>query len=207
MNLEKSNCNNSLLEKIKAFENIKTPDGLLSFMENNIHYGFVGKNNKKIYAYDDERVDADFLKEYYLQSPKELLDSGYGVCWDSAEFERQWFSEHGYNNKVFFMMFAKEEGTDLPTHTFLVFNQDDKWQWFEHSFGDYRGIHEYDNLEDLIEDVKRKHYEHAAQNKGAKTEDFNFLKICEYKKPVYGSSPKEFVSNIFKDNPELFSKE
>lgn len=192
---------------LEVFEKIKTPEKLLDFMKDNIAYGFVGKNNKKIYAHDDEAMDADFEDEYYLQSPDELLESKYGVCWDSAELERHWFLKHGYEPKVYFMMFAKEEGTDLPTHTFLVYNKDDRWYWFEHSFGAHRGIHEYANLDELLEDVKKKQHEYAVKNRGATEEDFECLRFSEYDKPDYGLSPEEFVSNIFDKNPQLISKE
>jgi len=188
------------IDKIKEFEKIKTPEELLSFIKDNITYGFVGRNNKKIYAHDEEAMDADFAEEYYLQSPEELLNSKHGVCWDSAELERHWFSKHNYRHKVFFMMFAKEE-TDLPTHTFLAYEHDHRWYWFEHSFENHRGIHEYASLEDLVDDVKNKHYDYAVKNRKATAEDLKSLWCREYEKPEYGSGAEEFVSNIIDENP------
>lgn len=188
----------------EIFEKIKNPQELLAFLGDNIAYGFVGKNSKKVFTTKKEMDTA--WEEYYLQSPEELLKSKHGVCWDTAELERLWFFEHGYEPKVYFMMFAKEEGTDLPTHTFLVYNKDDKWYWFEHSFGAHRGIHEYASLEELQEDVKKKHYVHAVKEQGATEEDFQCLRFAEYEKPGFGSSPEEFVSKIFEKNPQLISK-
>ncbi|OGF24869.1 hypothetical protein A2331_03325 [Candidatus Falkowbacteria bacterium RIFOXYB2_FULL_34_18] len=198
MNLEKTKLN--IQEKIQPiktleeFKKIKNPEELLSFMKDNINYGFVGKNSKKIFT-SNKDMDAGW-DEYYLQSPRELLESKHGVCWDSTELERCWFLEHGYKPRVFFMMFEKEEGSDLPTHTFLTFNHNNKWYWFEHSFGNYRGIHEYGSFEDLINDVKKKKYEEAVKKHKAKVEDWECLKYYEYENPRYGSNPKEFVSNI-----------
>jgi hypothetical protein len=173
-------------------------------MKDNITYGFVGKNSKKIFTSEEDMDKA--WEEYYLQSPEELLESKHGVCWDTAELERFWFAEHGYKPKVYFLMFAKEEGTDLPTHTFLVYNKDDKWYWFEHSFGAHRGIHEYSSREELLEDVKKKHFQHAMKAQGATEDDFHSLRFSEYETPGFGASPEEFVSEIFEKNPQLILK-
>jgi hypothetical protein len=192
---------NQSLDKKQEFERITGPEELLSFMKEKINYGFVGKN-KKVYAHDNEKMNTDFEAEYYLQSPEELLESGQGVCWDSVELERRWFLEHSFKPEVYFMMYAKEGGTDLPTHTFLVFEKDNKWHWFEHSFGDQRGIHEYASRGELLDDVKKKHHDYAVQNRGATNEDFARLRVMAYEKPDFGSSPQEFISNIFKQNPQ-----
>jgi hypothetical protein len=181
------------MNKIRIFENIKTPQELLTFMNENIEYGYIGKSNQKIYSWKYENTDMDFNKEYFLQSPEELIESGYGVCWDSAELERNWFEKNNFDFKVFFMIFTKEYDNDLPTHTFLAYKEKDKWFWFEQSFGAYRGIHEYDSLKDLTSDVKKKHFDYAIKHRGATIQDEKDLMMCEFKKPRYGSSPQEFV--------------
>ena len=168
---------------------------------------FVGKNNKKVYAHDDPEWDNDWVAEYELQSPEKLLDSNNGVCWDSAELEREWFTNKKIKHKVFFLLFSKEEENRLPTHTFLAFNKDNKWYWFEHSFGAHSGIHEYDSIDDLIKDVKQKQFEHALKNDGATTEDFDSLQFYEYDTPKYGSSPEEFVEGIMENNSPINIKE
>lgn len=176
----------------RIFENIKTPQELLEFMKN-IEYGFVGKNNQKIYSWKYEEMGRDFDKEYFLQSPEELIKSGHGVCWDSAELERYWFEKNGYDFKVFFMIFFKEHNNNLPTHTFLAYKGKDKWFWFEHSFGSHRGVHEYDSMEDLILDVKKKHFDYAIKHRGATVEDEKDLQTFEFEKPRYGSNTQEFI--------------
>lgn len=188
------------LDKMREFERIKTPEELLSFMGDNINYGFVGRNGK-VYDHDSAAWDTDFAAEYYLQTPEELLVSQHGVCWDSAELERDWFVKKGYQTEVYFMMYAKEGTSNLPTHTFLVFEKDNKWFWFEHAFGDQRGIHEYASREELLDDVKIKHHQYAVQHRGATNDDFARLRLSTYETPDYGSSPNEFVANIIKKNP------
>jgi hypothetical protein len=177
------------------FEKIKTPEELLEFM-NNIKYGYIGKNDQKIYTSKDKNFDADMGKEYYLQDTKQLLESKRGVCWDQTELERTWFAKQNFDFKVFYLAFVKEEANTLPTHTFLAYKNNDKWYWFEHSFHIHQGIHQYDNLQDLIEDVKKKELAYAIANRGATKNDYNDLKICEYKTPAYGCSADEFINSI-----------
>ncbi len=182
--------------KMLAFEQIKTPAELLTIMQENIHYGFVGKKDNEIYTPEDEDWDTTFDEQYFLQSPEQLISSGSGVCWDMTELERDWFAKHNYNFKVFFMMFVKDTDNNLPTHTFLAFEDQGKWYWFEHSFGEQRGIHEYPSLEELIVDVKKKQLDYAIKNRGASIDDYKDLKVCEYELPVYGSSAAEFMRKM-----------
>ncbi len=179
-------------DKLIIFEDIKSPQELLAFMKKNIAYGFIGKSNRRVYSSKDDMYD-NFSNEYFLQSPEELIKSGHGVCWDDAELERHWFGKNGYNFKVFFIIFNKEYENNLPTHSFLAYMERDKWFWFEYSFSVHRGIHEYDSLEDLISDVKKKHFDYAIKHREATIEDEKDLMIFEFEKPKYGSSPQGFV--------------
>lgn len=191
-------------EKIKTLdelmEKIKKPEELLEFMGANIKYGYVGKKNKKIYTPRDVDFDNDFDKEYFLQSPEQLLNSKHGVCWDQAEFERYWFSKQAYDFDMYFMMFVKEVENNLPTHTFLAYKNNDKFYWFENSFGGQRGIHKYDDLEALINDVKNKHFEHSKKMDGATDEDFKDIKFCKYEEPVFGCDCGQFMDGIIDNN-------
>lgn len=187
-------------------ERIETPEELLSFMQDRVHYGFIGRHTKKIYSGKNSETDVDFEREYFLQSPQELLASQYGNCWDSAELERQWFTEHGYQPQVYFLMYAKEEGTHLPTHTFVVYEKENKWFWFEHAFHDQHGIHEYASLDDLLIDVKNKHHAYAAKHQGANDKDFDRLRLAAFEKPNYGASAQDFVNDIVKQHPELIGE-
>lgn len=193
----------TLEDKILAFEQIKTPVELLANMTANIQYGFIGKKNNKTHSPEDKDWDSSFIDEYSLQSPEELISSGHGVCWDITELERDWFAKHGYNFKVFFMMFVTGAPNDLPTHTFLAFEDQGKWYWFEHSFGEQRGIHEYASLEELIADVKKKQLDYVVKNRGANIDDYKYLKVCEYETPTYGSSSIGFVEETVRNKIPL----
>ena len=53
-------------ELINKYNLIKTPEELLEFMDNNINYGYLGKNNK-VYYFGDIDFDKDWYNEYVLE--------------------------------------------------------------------------------------------------------------------------------------------
>ena len=189
-----------LFERIESFEKIKNPDELFLYMKNNIKYGFVGRNNKKIYSSSDSDWGlGDFPKEeYYLQSPKELLQSKHGLCWDQTELERFWFSKNNYNFKTFVLMFDDELSRERPAHTFLVYESDGKWNWFENSLSkEINGVKQFDNFEDLIQNVKSDILGGLIKNKDDK--NIEEPSLYEYSLPNYGCGVEEFMYNIIKN--------
>lgn len=119
----------------------------------NIEYGWVDKDNNK---YAD--VNELFSKKYILQSPKDIIKNKIGVCWDQVELERHYFNSNDWNIKTFFLVHY--DGNECPTHTFLTFEKNDKYYWFEHAWEKFRGIHEYTSERELLIDVKNKFLEH-----------------------------------------------
>lgn len=178
----------------KDFEGIKTPEELLAYISANISYGYIGKNNRRTYTPEDSDFDSAFSKEYYLQTPEEFLTSKHGVCWDSAELARHWFSQKNHEFKMFFMTFVKSR--IRLTHTFLAYKKADSWCWFESTIPNNKGIYQFSNLNDLIDAAKKNQMTYAIKYRGATEEDLNDLKVCEYEKPVCGCSYHEFIMNI-----------
>ena len=117
-------------------------------MMNSIEYGYVDNDgNKHIDDFEE------FASKYMLQSPKEVVRSRVGVCWDQVELERYYF-KNSYSIKTYFIV--NYDGDKCPTHTFLMFEKDNKYYWFEHSWEKFRGIHNYDCIEELLLDVRDK---------------------------------------------------
>lgn len=188
------------------FEKIKSPDELLSFMKDNIKYGFVGKEDGEIYSPEHEGWRKGDPPEKRLQDPKEVLDSGYGTCWEQVELERHWFEKQKYEFKTFLFMFGKDVSEERPAHTILAYKKDDKWYWFEHAFGSQIGIHKYDNLDELIEDVKKKLIDSALDAKATKA-DIEKYKLYEYETLIGDcESSEEFLNNI-ENNDLLLNNE
>lgn len=118
-----------------------------------IEYGFLDEFGENIYNKSEEEWDK-FSEFYYLLSPEELLDKKCGVCWDQVELERKLFKDFGIATKTYFIYIS--DGDIVPSHTFLVYEDDGKYCWFEHSWEIYVGIHEYESLNELFVDVKKK---------------------------------------------------
>ena len=156
---------------------------------NSIEYGFKDKNGKNIINTDSQKWNNEFDKFYYLQTPDELLKSKCGVCWDQVELERKLFEDNNIKIKTYFIYIV--ENDMLPSHTFLTYENNNKYYWFEHSWGTYKGIHEYGNKLELLLDVKKKfinEHNYVSEN--------SFLYIYEYQKPKEHITCNEFYKYI-----------
>ena len=161
---------------------------IMDLMEE-IEYGFLNKNGKNIFL--NENVEKTFNKEYYLMSPKELLIKKVGVCWDQVELERKLFEDNNIKNETYFIYI--DDKKYLPSHTFLVYFENNKVFWFEHSWFDEKGIHEYMNLHELLIDVESKFIK--SREKEVKP-PFNVY-IYKYNKPKFNISCDEFYDYIY----------
>ena len=190
-------------EKMREFESLQTPQELLEFMERNIEYGFISRKDQRRYTWRDKEMSEKMRTEYFLQSPQEQIMNGCGVCWDSAELAREWFSERGYDFQVYFMMFVKNKPNTLPTHSFLVFRSQDKYYWFEFSDSANRGIHEYDTLMAAVEAVKNEHLHYAITKHNAHIDDAQDLIIKAIERPALGCSAQEYIDQNLSGGSDL----
>ena len=69
-------------------------------------------------------------------------------------------------------------------------DKNNKYYWFEHSWEQFKGIHEYNSLNNLLNDVKEKFIKFQL-NKN----DKNLIILKEYKKPKYHISSQEFINH------------
>ena len=157
---------------------------------NNIEYGFKDKNGNNLV--NSESWERDFSNFYYLLSPEELLSSKCGVCWDQVELERKLFNDANINCDTYFIYI--DDYSNLPSHTFLTFQLENKYYWFEHSWYDMKGIHEYNNIETLLNDVKIKFID-SRKNEINLNINYNIY-IYKYDKPKYHISCDEFYDYI-----------
>lgn len=157
---------------------------IMNIMET-IEYGFKDKTGTNIL---DENPDWNF-DSYYLLNPNELLKSKCGTCWDQVELERKLFQDNNINCTTYFIYITDEDM--LPSHTFLTFEENNKYYWFEHSWFKYKGIHEYNSKLELLLDVKNKFIkDHDYVNEDAP------LFVYEYDKPKEHISCPEFYKYI-----------
>lgn len=184
---------------LKDYNNIKTPEELLNFMQNNITYGYLSKSGK-IFNYSDKDFDKVWFDEYILQIEKYILKTTVGTCWDQVEFERNWFLNNGYEVKTFFIMLNVDYENKYPTHTYLAYKEkvSNSWNWFENADYNNRGIHKFESLEELT------NYQRNLQIKvyidlGVSNEELKNIIVKEYKKPNKNLSVKEYLVWVLND--------
>lgn len=125
---------------------MKTAEEIMKLMEE-IKYGWVDKNGNPHTKLEN------MIEMYMLQTPEETKKSKVGVCWDQVELERHYFNEKGIDIKSYFIVY--NDGKKFPCHTTIAFEDNGKFYWFEHAWDMYKGIKEFDNENDLLEEVKK----------------------------------------------------
>lgn len=178
------------------YSEIKTPEDLLKFMEENIIYGFVSKDNKIYKDPDSLEWNNDWYSECIVQDGEGLLETKHGTCFDQVELERNWFSENNYKFKTIFLCFKLDKPNNLPTHTFLIYEKNNKYYWFEHAYFNYKGIHEFNSEEQLIEYVKDKQLEYAIETNRATLEDRKYITCYEYSKPLKNLNIEKYIKHV-----------
>ena len=178
------------------FNLIQTPKELLEYMNKNIIYGFVGKNGKRYHDMFSEEWN-DWASQCFVQNGEDVLESKIGTCWDQVELERLWFERKGYTVHTFFMWFEVNRENDFPTHTFLIYEHDNKFYWFENAFESERGIYEFSSLDEAIECVKSKYVKYTRINcADASLGDMNCLAVYEYSKPANHLGVNEYLNHV-----------
>lgn len=152
-----------------------------------INYGYKDNNNKI-----HNNVDELFSDTYTLQKPEETLKNRVGVCWDQVELERNLFEKENINIDTYFIVHYDND--KCPTHTFLIFQNNNKYYWFEHSWSKFKGIHEYNTELEALKDIKEKFIKYELNN------NYNPMNLCIYKyiKPEYGITCLEFYKHCEK---------
>lgn len=156
---------------------------------NTIEYGFQDKEGFNIMN-DSKKWDEEFNKFYFLLSPEELLQRRCGVCWDQVELERELFEKKNISVETYFIYIDNKK--ELPSHTFLVFEVLGNYYWFEHAWQDYLGIHEYQSLNDLLCDVKKK----FINSYDVVSDYFGSVFLYKYKRPKFHITCNQFYDYL-----------
>ena len=138
----------------------------------------------------------DWDKECLVQPGEEVLKTNIGTCWDQVELERLWFSKHNYEFKTIFIWFEVDYNNNYPTHSFLLYKENNKCYWFENAFFDYQGIHEFNTYEEAIDFIKERHLDNAINNKVAKKEDYDLIKCYEFQGFNKALSVEEYIDHV-----------
>lgn len=141
--------NDKIENTINKFKNINTCNELMEFMNDNITYGYLGKNDK-IHINNLNNVRED----YKTSSIIEILNSKVGTCVEHAKLIKYFLDNKLIENKIFcHRRYENEENllNDVKMYCIVLFKENDKWYHFEHSNYPKRGIHEYINIDTAIE--------------------------------------------------------
>ena len=79
----------------------------------------------------------------------------------------------------------------IYTHTFVVYEENEKFYWFESSWANDKGVHEYMSLYDLLKDIRLKFIKYN----NIKFMDNDYLCVYKYKKPKFHIGLKEFYKH------------
>ena len=171
-------------------------------MNKNISYGYLGKNNK-VYMPNDPNFDKDWKDNYILENASDILSTKVGNCFDQVEFERNWFENNNYEYKTIYNQVLLNYDNSYPTHTFLVYKENNKWYYFENAWEDMKGIHEFNTLEELLEYEYNKYIEFLKEF-NITDEEIEKIKYFEYSKPKEHISAKEYIEYMLKQKELYF---
>ena len=162
---------------------ISNPQELFSFMKSNIRYGFVSKDGKKYIRKEvEESIYMDnIIRNYYFQKPEEVLISKCGICYDQVALAKKFLLDNNYKVYTFY--------TRIHNHVFLVYEDNNKYYYFERSFPNHNGIFSFNNLEELFR------YYISIQN-----DLINEISFYSYDDVIYGCDFYDFINNIIKND-------
>jgi hypothetical protein len=111
-----------------------------------IQYGWMDS------AYQDRSGESDesWYENYALLLPEEVEKLRIGTCYEQALYANYLFDQ--YTSLPHFVVYIRKIGSN--THTFLVYQEDNSWYWFETADQKNKGIHgPYKSLEDIVADA------------------------------------------------------
>ncbi len=115
--------------------------------------------------------------------------------------ESIWFKNNNYVFKTYFIIFELPYINNYSTHTFLVYEDNGYWYYFENADFKNRGIYKYNNINGII---KYRIREHIKDNKlkGLKKEKIKYLKVYEYKNIPYNLKFVDYINEIINNSIE-----
>lgn len=151
----------------------------------NIKLGYCDKDGNLYGLYS-----GDFKDNFYLQNPKQIVESGVGSCFDQVEYERYLMDQINEDCRTYYIIYPNDK-MDIG-HTFLIYKDKVNYYWFENAWLKYKGIHIYKNKEALFDDILNKFV------KTIPSGDFNKVKLFLYEKPRFGIGYSKFLASCVK---------
>lgn len=129
----------------------------------------------------------NFKDIFYLQNPKQLMESKVGTSFEQVELERELITKLGIDLRTYFIHYPDDK-MDI-SHSFLIYKDTKKYYWVENAWLKYRGLHIYDTKEELFDDVLHKFVNTIPNG------DFKKVKMYLYDKPRFGINYSKYLSH------------
>ena len=179
-------------------ENIKTPNDILEFMDENIKYGWLDING-------NEHIGnmKDFRKLYRTSSIEETLEHKIGTCIEQVYLMKYLLDKLKIKNKMFCTrIYEPNDFNDLEKeeymHCFVLYYLDNKVYQIEHPNWERIGIYEFDTEEEAIDSIN----DYYIKMSGGINRP-----ITEYYEVIPNISFKEFNNYINSlDKEDLYAK-
>lgn len=147
-----------------------------------IKLGYRDKKDNKYTIYNQ-----NFRDNFYLQSPKQLLESKIGCVFDQVELERELITKLDTDCRTYFISYPSDDA-DMA-HAFLIYKDSKKYYWLENAWLKYKGIHIYNKKDELLNDVLKKYV--ASIPNG----DYRKVRLYMFEKPRYGINYARYLNH------------
>lgn len=140
---------NTTVNRLYTFTSINSPEELLNFMNNNIEFGWLNKDNKMHLG-----NMKNFRKDYRTMSTNEVLEKGIGICVEQVALMKRYFDDCLIETKVY--CFRKYENKnrnseEIELHLALFYKLKGTWYYIEATGPFHKGI---TKLKDINEGLK-----------------------------------------------------
>ena len=178
-------------------EEIKAPQDILDFMNDNIKYGWLDINN-------EEHLGnmKNFRKLYRISSLDEILSHGIGTCIEQVYLMSYLLNKIDVPNKMFCTRIY--EGKDFNNleaeehmHCYVLYYMNDKVYHIEHPNWEKIGIYEYSDEETAIKTINDYYVKMAEGKSRPVTEFFDVEPNISFKEF------NNYINSLYKDNLKL----
>lgn len=135
-------------------DDISTPEDILSFMKENIKYGWIDIYNKK-------HINnlQNFRRLYRTSSIEEILETKLGTCIEQVWLMKQLLNKINIPSKMFCTRIYEDNDYNKMDesehmHCFILYYINNKVYHIEHPNSYKIGIHEYQSEEDAVNEIK-----------------------------------------------------
>lgn len=162
-------------------DNIKTPQDILDFMNENIKYGWLDINN-------EEHIGnmKNFRKLYRTSTLEETLEHGIGTCIEQVMLMKYLLDKINMPNKMFCTRIY--EGKDFNNleaeehmHCFILYYDKNKVFQIEHPNWERIGIYEFNSEKEAIKEINDYYIEMAEGKARPVTEFFEVQPNISFK--------------------------